>query len=146
MTGSLNSAQTVAQFTNDVQDVIKSMRRWTTTCPSCAPMWKRRLSFSVDKINTLLQRIHDLNGAVAQATGLGRSAGGAADQRMSAIEELSGLMQITVRDQPDGRVSIETANGQMLLDKRLRQLSYPSRRARRRSPPIRRSRSVLPPP
>ncbi|NWP10217.1 flagellar biosynthesis protein FlgK, partial [Escherichia coli] len=57
---------------------------------------------------------------------LGRSAGGAADQRMSAIEELSGLMQITVRDQPDGRVSIETANGQMLLDKRLRQLSYPS--------------------
>ncbi|WP_137865073.1 MULTISPECIES: flagellar hook-associated protein FlgK [unclassified Sphingomonas] len=126
MTGSLNSAQTVAQFTNDVQDAIKSMQQMDDDVSQLRSNVEAEVGYSVDKINTLLQRIHDLNGAVAQATGLGRSAGGAADQRMSAIEELSGLMQITVRDQPDGRVSIETANGQMLLDKRLRQLSYPS--------------------
>lgn len=126
MTGSQASTQTVAQFTNDVQDAITSMQQMDNDVSQLRADVESEVGYSVDKINSLLQRIHDLNGTMAQATGLGRSAGGAADQRMSAIEELSGLMQITVRDQPDGRVSIETANGQMLLDKRLRQLSYPS--------------------
>jgi flagellar hook-associated protein 1 FlgK len=124
MTGSLASTQTVAQFTSDVQDAISSMQQMDTDVSQLRSNVESEVGYSVDKINTLLQRIYDLNGTVAQATGLGRSAGGAADQRMSAIEELSGLMQITVRDQPDGRVTIESANGQVLLDKRLRQLSY----------------------
>ncbi|MEN2709601.1 flagellar hook-associated protein FlgK [Sphingomonas sp. NPDC092331] len=126
MTGSLGSTQTVAQFTNDVQDAISSMQQMDNDVSRLRSDVESEVGYSVDKINTLLKRIYDLNGTVAQATGLGRSAGGAADQRMSAIEELSGLMQVTVRDQADGRVTIETANGQMLLDKRLRQLSYPS--------------------
>lgn len=126
MTGSLASKQTVAQFTSDVQDAIGSMQQMDKDVSQLRSDVESEVGYSVDKINTLLQRIYDLNATVAQATGLGRSAGGAADQRMSAIEELSGLMQITVRDQPDGRVSIESANGQVLLDKRLRQLSYPT--------------------
>jgi flagellar hook-associated protein 1 FlgK len=126
MTGSQASTQTVAQFTADVQDAIDSMQQMDSDVSQLRSNVESEVGYSVDKINTLLQRINDLNGTVAQATGLGRSAGGAADQRMSAIEELSGLMQITVRDQPDGRVSIESANGQVLLDKRLRQLSYPT--------------------
>ncbi len=126
MTGSQGSKQTVAQFTNDVQDAISSMQQMDNDVSQLRADVESEVGYSVDKINTLLQRIHDLNGTIAQATGLGRSAGGAADQRMSALEELSGLMQVTIRDQPDGRVSIETAGGQTLLDKRLRQLSYPS--------------------
>ena len=45
---------------------------------------------------------------------------------MSALEELSGMMKVAIREQPDGRVNIETASGAVLLDGRLRQLSYPS--------------------
>jgi flagellar hook-associated protein 1 FlgK len=126
MTGSQASTQTVAQFTGDVQDAITSMQQAGNDVEKLRADVESEVGSSVDKINTLLQRINDLNGAVAQATGLGRSAGGAADQRMSAIEELSGLMQVTVRDQPDGRVYIESSSGQVLLDKRLRQLSYAS--------------------
>ncbi|MBO9516282.1 MAG: flagellar hook-associated protein FlgK [Variovorax sp.] len=124
MTGSQASTQTVAQFTNDVQDALDSMQQMDKDVSQLRSDVESEVGYSVDKINTLLQRINDLNSTVAQATGLGRSAGGAADQRMSAIEELSGLMQINVRDQPDGRVYIESSNGQVLLDKRLRQLSY----------------------
>ncbi|MDG2534046.1 flagellar hook-associated protein FlgK [Sphingomonas sp. HITSZ_GF] len=126
MTGSQASTQTVAQFTADVQDAIDSMQQMDNDVSQLRADVESEVGYSVDKINTLLQRIYELNGTVAQATGLGRSAGGAADQRMSAIEELSSLMQVTVRDQPDGRVTIEGANGQVLLDKRLRQLSYPT--------------------
>ena len=124
MTGSQSSAQTVAVFTSDVQDAIDSMQQLQTDVDGLRGDVESEVGYSVDKINSLLKRIHDLNATVASATGLGKNIGGAADQRMSAIEELSGLISVNVRDQPDGRVTIETANGAMLLDKKLRQLSY----------------------
>lgn len=126
MTGSQSATQTIASFTADVQDAITSMQQLDGDVAGLRGDVESEVGYSVDKINTLLRRIHDLNGTVSAAVGQGRSAGGSTDQRMSAIEELSGLIAVTVRDQPDGRVSIETASGQMLLDKRLRQLSYPN--------------------
>lgn len=125
MTGSQSSAQTVAVFTSDVQDAIDSMQQLQTDVTGLRGDVESEVGYSVDKINSLLERIHDLNGTVATATGLGKNVGGAADQRMNAIEELSSLISVNVREQPDGRVSIETANGAVLLDKKLRQLSYP---------------------
>ncbi|MFT3976473.1 MAG: flagellar basal body rod C-terminal domain-containing protein [Sphingomonas bacterium] len=126
MTGALGTEQTVAQFTANVADAIDSMRQLESDVTSLRTDVESEVGYTVDKINTLLQRINDLNATVAQQTGLGRSASGAADQRMSAIEELSGLIGIVAREQPDGRVSIETSSGAVLLDKRLRQLSYPT--------------------
>jgi flagellar hook-associated protein 1 FlgK len=127
MTGSQSSsAQTTAVFAGDVQDALSSMQQINKDVAGLRGDVESEVGYSVDKINSLLTRINDLNSTVSQATRLGQSAGGAADQRMSAIEELSGLINCTVRDQPDGRVSIESANGAVLLDRRLRQLSYPS--------------------
>ncbi|WP_213982157.1 flagellar basal body rod C-terminal domain-containing protein [Sphingomonas sp. dw_22] len=126
MTGSQSSAQTVAVFTANVQDAISSMQQITKDVDGLRGDVESEVGYSVDKINSLLKRINDLNSTVSQATVLGQSAGGAADERMSAIEELSGLMSVNVRDQPDGRVTIETATGAMLLDRRVRQLSYPT--------------------
>ncbi|MHA6720068.1 flagellar hook-associated protein FlgK [Sphingomonas sp. RS6] len=126
MTGSQSSAQTVAVFVGNVEDAITSMQQSTRDVDGLRADVESEVVYSVDKINTLLQRIYDLNGTVSQATGLGRSASGAADQRMSAIEELSSLISVNVRDQADGRVTIETTAGAMLLDNRLRQLDYPS--------------------
>ncbi|AQR73636.1 flagellar hook-associated protein FlgK [Sphingomonas sp. LM7] len=126
MTGSQSSAQTVAVFTADVQDAIDSMQQLTTDVDGLRGDVESEVGYSVDKINSLLKRIHDLNSTVAQATGQGKNVGGAADQRMTAIEELSSLISVNVREQPDGRVSIETANGGVLLDKKLRQLNYPN--------------------
>ncbi|MBC9032580.1 flagellar biosynthesis protein FlgK [Sphingomonas sp. JC676] len=126
MTGSQSSAQTVAVFTGDVQDAISSMQQISKDVDGLRGDVESEVSYSVDKINSLLKRINDLNSTVSQATVLGQSAGGAADERMSAIEELSGLISCNVRDQADGRVTIETATGAMLLDRRVRQLSYPA--------------------
>ncbi|MBB5710782.1 flagellar hook-associated protein FlgK [Sphingomonas xinjiangensis] len=126
MTGSQASEQTTAVFNADVQDAITSMQQMQEDVAGLRGDVEAEVGYSVDKINSLLSRIHDLNGTVASATGLGKDAGGAADQRMNAIQELSGLMAVTVREQPDGRVSIETTTGQPLLDKKLRQLSYPT--------------------
>ncbi|MFA6123707.1 MAG: flagellar basal body rod C-terminal domain-containing protein [Sphingomonas sp.] len=124
MTGSPGSAQTIASFTGNVQDAISSMQQLNGDVTTLRADVEGEVGTTVDQINGLLSRIHDLNGAVSQQVGQGRSPSGAADQRMAAITELSSLVAVTVRDQPDGRVTIETAAGATLLDRRLRQLSY----------------------
>lgn len=125
MTGSPGSEQTLAAFTQHIGDAISSMQQLDTEVASLRADVESEVGYTVDKINGLLNRIHELNDTVARLDGLGRSSAGAADQRMTALEELSTLISVTVRDQPDGRVTIDTASGAVLLDRRLRQLSYP---------------------
>lgn len=120
------SAQSVALFTGNVSDTIDVLNQLQKDVSGLRADVETEVGYTVDRANALLQQIHDLNSEVARLDGLGRSSSGPADQRMSALEELSGLIDITVREQPDGRVTIDSASGQVLLDKRLRQLSYPS--------------------
>lgn len=125
MTGSPGSEQTLAAFTHRIGDALNSMQQLDTEVASLRADVESEVGYSVEAINGLLKRIHELNDTVSRATGLGRSSAGAADQRMSALEELSTLINITAREQPDGRVTIDTASGAVLLDRRERQLSYP---------------------
>ncbi|WP_354289992.1 flagellar basal body rod C-terminal domain-containing protein [Sphingomonas sp. PvP055] len=125
MTGTQASAQTVAGFTANVQDAITSIGQLGSDVDGLKADVQSEVVQSVDRINGLLVRINDLNGSVARLEGTGHSSAGVEDQRMSALEELSGMMKVTVRQQPDGRVAIDTASGIPLLDNRLRQLSMP---------------------
>ena len=125
MTGTLAAGETVAGFTGDVADALQSMQQLDGDVSSLRGDVESEVGSSVDRINVLLVRIYDLNESVARLDGLGRSSAGAADQRLTALEELSGLINVTVREQSDGRVTIETAGGMALLDRRVRQLSYP---------------------
>ena len=126
LTSGQATIQNVAAFTGDVDDAIGSIRQLGGDIDQLRGDVESEVGYTVDKVNGLLVRIHDLNDNVARLEGLGRSAAGAMDQRLVALEELSGLVKLTIRDQPDGRVTIETATGAVLLDKRLRQLDYPT--------------------
>lgn len=125
MTGSPSATQAVGAFTADVQDAISSAQQVDQDVNGLRADVESEVGYTVDKVNVLLKRIFDLNDSVSRLDGTGRSSAGAGDQRMSAIEELSGLVKLTVRDQPDGRVTLETPSGAILLDRHLRQLSYP---------------------
>ncbi|MDF0542529.1 flagellar hook-associated protein FlgK [Sphingobium sp. H39-3-25] len=120
------SAESVALFTGNVQDTINSLDQLNNDVTTLRADVETEVGYTVDRANVLLRQIHDLNDEVARLDGLGRSSAGAADKRMTAIEELSGLMNVSVREQADGRMTIDSASGQVLLDRRLRQLSYPS--------------------
>lgn len=125
MTGVQGSTQTASAFTANVEDAVASLRQLDNDVAVLRGDVESEVGYSVDQINGLLQRIHTLNATVAQQKGLGRSTAGAEGQRMSAIEELSGMMKISTRLQPDGRINIDAANGAVLVDGRMRQLSYP---------------------
>lgn len=126
LTSSQSSAENIAVFTGDVQDAIASMKQLDGDVAGLRADVESEVGYTVERINGLLSRVHDLNQTVAQLEGLGRSSAGAIDQRLVALEELSSLIKVTVRDQPDGRVTIDTAQGVTLLDKRLRQINYPT--------------------
>ena len=126
MTSAQGSPQNASAFVAEVQDAIASLRQLDDDVQVLRGDVESEVGYSIEAINGLLERIHGLNASVAQLKGLGRSSGGAEDQRMNAIQELSGMMKIAVRQQPDGKVNIDAANGAVLLDGRLRQLSYPS--------------------
>lgn len=120
------SSQSVTLFAGNISDTIDTLDRLQKDVSGLRADVETEVGYTIDRANVLLRQIHDLNSEVAKLDGLGRSSAGASDLRMSALEELSGLIDVTVREQPDGRVTIDSASGQVLLDKRLRQLSYPS--------------------
>lgn len=124
MTALPNSPQTVGTFVSAVQDAISSLQQLSWDAGQIKADVAAEIGYGVDRVNSLLARIHDLNGTVQRLEGLGRSAAGAADQRMQAVEELSGLISVIVRHQPDGRLTIDSADGAVLLDRKLRQLDY----------------------
>ncbi|MEN2786136.1 flagellar hook-associated protein FlgK [Sphingomonas qilianensis] len=124
MTGALGSPETIAQFTGNVADSLASFRQLDSDVSNLRGDVETELGFTVDRINVLLSQIHDLNDQIAQ-TG-GQSAAGAENRRVAAVDELSTLMKVNVRQQADGRMTIDTASGQVLLDRRLRVLSYPA--------------------
>ncbi len=126
MTSGVASPQSIAAFTGDVQDAIQSMKQLNGDVSALRGDVESEVGYTVDRMNGLLVRIHDLNDTIARLDGVGRSSAGPVDQRLMALEELSSMAKLTIRDQPDGRVTIETGNGAVLLDRRLRQLSYPT--------------------
>ena len=126
MTGSAASEQTVRSFTNTVQDALVSLQQVSRDVASLRTDAESELGHTVERINDLLRRIDTLNDTVARSAAMGRSTAGATDLRMSAVEELSSLLKVNVREQSDGRLTIETAGGVTLVDRKLRQLSYPA--------------------
>lgn len=126
MTGSASTEQTVRAFTGNVEDALQSLQQLSRDVGVLRTNVESEVGYTIDKVNSLLKRIDDLNETVSRQSALGRSAGGASSLRSAAVEELSGLLKITAREQPDGRIAIDTSGGVALLDRRLRQLSYPS--------------------
>jgi flagellar hook-associated protein 1 FlgK len=116
--------QSIAQFTGSLAEMLDSLKQNGGDAKQLQANAESEIIQGVDRINALLKQVDTLNDSIAQRRALGQSSSGVENQRASALEELTGLMQVRVREQTDGRVTIEAESGQMLLDKRLRQLSY----------------------
>lgn len=126
LTGALAVPQNADAFVARTSDAIHSLQQVDSDAAGLSADADAEIGDTVARANALLTQISTLNDAVSRLDGLGRSSSGLADQRMLALQDLSGLIGVTVRDQPDGRVTIETASGAPLLDQRLRLLSYPN--------------------
>lgn len=118
------SPQSIAQFTSNISQMLDGLGEINRDAKQLQSNAESEIIQTVDRINSLLKQIDTLNDGIAQKNALGQSVSGSENQRAAALEELTGLMQVKVREQTDGRVIIEADSGQVLLDKRLRQFSY----------------------
>lgn len=122
MTAPGAGSSTAAAFVNTVGIALGSVQQIAGDAAILRSELEAQTQGTVDRANELLSQIHGSNVAVS---GTGGMASGAADQRYGAIRELAGLMDIVVRQQANGAVTIETANGTVLLDNHARSISYP---------------------
>jgi flagellar hook-associated protein 1 FlgK len=125
MTGASDPTEAVAGLVGNVEDAIGSIRQTDDEIAGMRANVESAVTTTVDRINVLLKQIDSLNDEVSRLSAFGKSTSGVADQRLTALQELSGLVNVNVREQSNGRVTIETTSGVVLLDQRLRQLDYP---------------------
>lgn len=126
LTAGQGEAASGAVLIASLSDTTAAMAQLSAEMGSLATEADTEISYGVLRANDLLKRIATLNDSIAQQSYIGRDTNGLVDQRNVAVEELSGLLRVETRDMPDGRVTIETSSGVMLLDRRVRQLAAPS--------------------
>jgi flagellar hook-associated protein 1 len=114
-----------AVLISTISDTTSAMAQMAAGMGSLATEADTEIAYGVTRANDLLKRVSVLNDTIARQSFVGRDTTGLIDQRNVAVEELSGLLRVETRDMPDGRVTIETASGVMLLDRRVRQLTSP---------------------
>lgn len=66
---------------------------------------------TIDNINSLINQIKTLNGSINVANAQGQNANALLDQRDAVINELSGLLNISVQEDDNGLVSIFVSTG-----------------------------------
>ena len=113
----LNEADNLAAKFNAMSDTIQSMRLEA----------ERNIASSVESANALLQTIADVNKEIAQRQTGNLSVADLQDQRDTAINELSRLMDVKTVDRDDGAVTVFTSGGQLLLDRTPVQLRFDER-------------------
>ncbi len=108
------TARRVAEQLNALSDEIQAMRLQAD----------QQIAESVGRVNDLLQDLHDLNGRIAEADALNRSADDLRDERDRLIGELAAEIDIQYFEQGNGATVIATTAGRILLGSQPATLSH----------------------
>jgi flagellar hook-associated protein 1 FlgK len=74
-----------------------------------------QIATKIDQVNRLLTQIDDLNTSITRAKVSGQDASGAQNAQAQLIDQLSGLMDITLQAGPDGRTIVRGPKGALLV-------------------------------
>ena len=83
-----------------------------------------RINAGVEKVNTLLTQINDLNLEISRSRILTNDGTGPEQQQISLVEELSKLIDLKVTPRPQGGVDVRASDGMVLAGDGAAQLSY----------------------
>ncbi|NVJ70569.1 MAG: flagellar hook-associated protein FlgK [Alphaproteobacteria bacterium] len=123
---SLNPADVLRrqQMLSEMSSVFDQINLYHTQIQSLRGEASSQMSETVGQINSILQRIDELNPLLARAHTLGEESGGLEGQLGLALGELSELIDIKIQRTESGGVKIATSDGYPLLDSSLFQLEY----------------------
>ncbi len=107
-------AQALARHLNSMSNDIQEMRRQA----------EARIADSVDQVNTALQQIASLNRQIAEFADSASGTADIADERDRFIDQLSGLLDISVAVSDNGVARVFTSNGNLLVGSQAAVLSF----------------------
>jgi flagellar hook-associated protein 1 FlgK len=121
-----NSASSLArsQALSSLQDFLSDATRITSSLSDLGKQADTRITADVDRVNTLLSQIDALNTDIARAKSVNADATGSENIQNNLINELSGLLDVTVGPKTAGGVILRAADGTVLAGQGAAVLTY----------------------
>jgi len=99
------------QAVANVQDFLNEAQRINGQLNSLSDTMDSRISADVSQVNDLLSRINSLNGDIVRAKLIQQDASGAENIQAQLVNQLTGLMGVTVSPHSGGGVDIRSGDG-----------------------------------
>jgi flagellar hook-associated protein 1 len=109
---------------NAAGDVVRSLNEGSTAIQQLRSDADLEIKQSVDRLNTLLADLEDVNGDVVSATRLKRDASEALDRRDAIIKQIAELVPVTTHVRGDNDMVVFSRDGITLFETVARQASY----------------------
>ena len=109
---------------NALNDLAANFSNVAGTITSLRDQIDQQVVSSISSTNTLIKRIYDLNIQIRNATSGADQNSGLLDQRDVALTDLAKVMDIKTVTNPDGSLSVSTADGVNLVSNTYAQLAY----------------------
>lgn len=113
-----------AQVVSSLDDLAAQLRDTSSQIQTLRSNADQEIASDVDSANSLLETINDLNTQITKASAAGASTADLEDQRNTALQSLSELMDINYYTNSAGAVQIYTGSGTALLDSTVHSLSF----------------------
>lgn len=131
ITTSLGTASQSTSLDSSKADVVSSLQTFAGKVSSLYSQLTTlrgsasdQVRIDVNSVNTLAAQISDLNQQIRSKTAAGDDATGLCDQRETAIQNLSKLVDVKTTRMPDGSIKVSTNDGMLLVGDSYAVLGY----------------------
>ncbi|WP_425092265.1 flagellar hook-associated protein FlgK [Tropicimonas sp. S265A] len=97
-------------------DVVAKLSQVSKSIQSERQDADREISRQVEQLNSVLQQVEDLNATISVQRVAGNDALALMDQRQVLIDQISGIVPVSVMPRDNGQVAIISSGGAVLLD------------------------------
>jgi flagellar hook-associated protein 1 FlgK len=115
-----------SQALSSVQDFLSEAERINGQIVALGDMVETRVQADVDRANSLLEQISQLNNDIQRATLVKADASGSQNIQSQLLDELSSLMNVRVQARATGGVDVRSVEGVLLAGDRSATLTYNS--------------------
>jgi len=119
-----NSSASQQGILNSFQSMASTISNLSTSISGLQQQVDQQVGSSIGSVNSLIKQIYSLNQQIQQATAGGDTSTGLLDQRDTAIQNLSSLIDVRTATQQNGAVVVMTNDGMNLVGDTYAQLSY----------------------
>ena len=124
LSGTPGSASLQSNAISALNAVATQLRETSSSIQKLRANADQDISSSIDNVNTDVQQIADLNAEIRQQAATGGSTADLEDQRNSALQDLSSMMNVSYFTASNGDLQVYTSSGQSLVDTVAHTLSY----------------------